>query len=488
MQLPREVDVAVIGSGFGGLTAGALAAKSGLEVALFEQHTRPGGCAGDFALGGFWFPAGATVITGLEPGGILRQVFDSLGLPVQARELSPALVLHVGGLDLPFSTDLDSWLASLRSQLPGAGRYERFWRWTAEAGGVVYRLGGSLPSLPIESLSDVRRSAKGLRPEVLKTARLIFETVEGVKRRLGATGDRVQDAIIDGMLMDATGAPARECSAIQGAIALDLYRRGCQWVDGGSGALAMKLVRSIRADGGTVSFATAVTDLAREGRRWRVTLNDGRTILAGRVVANLPPDAVARLLGKQGRPTRDRDAWGAFTLHLGIQATGLALENPFHQVIDLASPTGLEDGGNVFVSLFPGRGVRADQWSVSASTHTSAGGWKTKAIGAQRRAMEERMLDAVGCIIPDVRERLVLCGNATPQTYERFTKRPGGYVGGLIQRRSVVALRAPGHRPERGLYLAGDSVFPGQGTVGVALSGINAYRDVVESFGRKPLL
>jgi len=61
-------------------------------------------------------------------------------------------------------------------------------------------------------------------------------------------------------------------------------------------------------------------------------------------------------------------------------------------------------------------------------------------------------------------------------------------VGGLTQRPSVTALRAAGHRPAGGLFLAGDHVFPGQGIVGVALSGINAYRDAIESLGRKAIL
>ena len=57
-----------------GLTAGALASRSGLRVALFEQHTRPGGCAGDFAMDGFTFPAGATVVTigGSRSGEVAR--------------------------------------------------------------------------------------------------------------------------------------------------------------------------------------------------------------------------------------------------------------------------------------------------------------------------------------------------------------------------------------------------------------------------------
>lgn len=98
------------------------------------------------------------------------------------------------------------------------------------------------------------------------------------------------------------------------------------------------------------------------------------------------------------------------------------------------------------------------------------------------------MISDVEQVIPDVRDRILLRRSATPLTYERYTLRPGGFVGGLVQRPGNVALRSPGHRPERGLFLAGDHVFPGQGTVGTALSGINAYRDAMEQLGKRAAL
>ncbi len=484
------IDLAVIGSGFGGLTAAALASKDGLEVAVFEQHTRPGGCAGDFALEGFWFPAGATVITGLEPGGILRRVFEAVDIETQSTPLSPSITMHIDGRTIPYETTLAAWQDVYATTYPDApDGYRKFWEWTAKIGGAVYDIGAALPSLPIRSWADVRRTLPAARPGVVRTAPYLFQTVERVKRGLGATGHAPSDAIIDSLLMDATGAPSTECSAIQGAIALDLYRRGCQWVEGSTGKLAMQFVRAIRANGGEVHFATAVRAVRRTTQGWSLHLSNGERVLAKRVVANIPPSALAKL--RIDQPTRerltDKDAWGAFVVHVGIDASGLAPMHPFHQVVPNLS-SGMHDGGSVFTSIYPGRGAKANRWSISLSTHTRAAGWYSGDVARRREALQSTMLCAVEQVIPCVRERAMVVRNATPRTFERFTQRPGGYVGGLIQRPSNVALFAAGHRPEPGLFLAGDHVFPGQGTVGVALSGINAYRDVAESLGRKPLL
>ncbi len=64
---------------------------------------------------------------------------------------------------------------------------------------------------------------------------------------------------------------------------------------------------------------------------------------------------------------------------------------------------------------------------------------------------------------------------ASPRTFERFTGRPLGYVGGVPRRAGL-------HNYERlgptevlqGLFLVGDSVFPGQSTLATALSGVKA--------------
>lgn len=484
-------DVAVIGSGFGGLNAAALAAKAGLSVTVFERHTRPGGCAGDFALGGYWFPAGATVVTGLEPGGILRRVFDTLDLEVNAQPLDPSIVFHIGEHGLPYTASAAQWQTIFRDAFPDApAGYLKFWQWTHEIGGIVYGIGASLPSLPVERWADIRRTARAARPGVLKTLPLLWSTVGQVKRRMGAVGHTAADAIIDSLLLDATGARANECSAIQGAIALDLYRRGCQWVEGGTGRLAMLLVRNIRENGGAVRFANEVSGLEPRDDGWDVVLASGERFHARRVVANVPPAALDRLRGRRQMLPIDGDAWGAFVLHLGIDGEGLDRIHPFHQVI--LAPGDLEsDGASSLVSVFPGKaGDRANDWSVSVSTHTKATDWldDPDRTACRRVRLERQLLRAAAEAIPGLDGRVKMVRSATPATFQRFTARPGGFVGGLVQRPGNVALRAPGHRPERHLYLAGDHVFPGQGTVGTALSGINAYRDVAESLGVRPAL
>ena len=53
-----DQDVVVVGSGIGGLVAGALLARYGKSVLVCESHSHPGGAAHDFTRGGFRFDSG----------------------------------------------------------------------------------------------------------------------------------------------------------------------------------------------------------------------------------------------------------------------------------------------------------------------------------------------------------------------------------------------------------------------------------------------
>ena len=77
-----DVDLIVVGSGLGGLCAGAVAACHGLEVIVLEAHTTPGGAAHGFQQGGFHFESGPSLWSGLgrwPSSNPLTQVLRAVG-------------------------------------------------------------------------------------------------------------------------------------------------------------------------------------------------------------------------------------------------------------------------------------------------------------------------------------------------------------------------------------------------------------------------
>lgn len=72
----------VIGSGLGGLCAGAMLARYGKDVLVLESHSIPGGAAHSFERQGFHFDSGPSLFSGLSSRGMqanpLAQVLEAL--------------------------------------------------------------------------------------------------------------------------------------------------------------------------------------------------------------------------------------------------------------------------------------------------------------------------------------------------------------------------------------------------------------------------
>ena len=95
------------------------------------------------------------------------------------------------------------------------------------------------------------------------------------------------------------------------------------------------------------------------------------------------------------------------------------------------------------------------------------------------------MLDAAQVAIPGLRSaaRLVLPG--TPVTFQRFTQRSRGWVGGFPQ---TNLFRAWAPKLGNGLWLVGDSIFPGQSVLAAALGGTRVAHAVLGSIPRRTVV
>ena len=107
------------------------------------------------------------------------------------------------------------------------------------------------------------------------------------------------------------------------------------------------------------------------------------------------------------------------------------------------------------------------------STHYDLEAW----VGLSREDYQAQKLAAGRGLIalarrayPHLGESAVVCEIATPLTFERFTGRPRGAVGGIRQTLANSNQRAiPHDLGVPGFWLAGDTSWPGLGTVACVL-------------------
>ena len=221
-------------------------------------------------------------------------------------------------------------------------------------------------------------------------------------------------------------------------------RRGVAHVRGGIGKLAETLVDAVRRQGGQVLFRQRATRVSATDRAKRVETSKGGVSRPTPSFSTCRPGMrppVGR--GCSGQDTKGSAAGRRLGRIHGLRRPGR--EHPARRFS--VAPPGLGPGAarrreQRFSLAQPARRCRpgpAGQRALTISTHTDLrpGGRCSKhdrdAYEARKAEYAERVLDAAQVAIPGLRSaaRLVLPG--TPVTFQRFTQRSRGWVGGFPQ-------------------------------------------------------
>ncbi len=205
------------------------------------------------------------------------------------------------------------------------------------------------------------------------------------------------------------------------------------------------------------------------------------------MIANVLPPALAGLVrgvalsGLERRTRALEDGWGAAMLYLAVEAPPGASAHHFELVRDPSRP--LVEGNHVFASVGGPQDLQAADGlrSVTVSTHVPLRTLREHPergrYVAEIQARMEQTLREVG---PAWLAAPVHQMTGSPRTFERFTRRPEGAVGGVPRRAGLAQYRGLLDGPVApGLWLVGDSVFPGQSALATAVGGVRAARQLL---------
>jgi phytoene dehydrogenase-like protein len=489
-------DAVVVGAGFGGLGAALELAQRGARVALCESLNYPGGCASTFHRDGYAFESGATLFSGLGEHQLFGRWVREHGLDVTVDWMDPLVELRTRAWRLTVYRERARLLEQLRA-LPGAPApaIEAFFalqRQVADALWPLFEEPALLP--PLDARALLRHT--GRAGHYLPLVRWLGRPLGALLEHLGLLGFTPLRTYLDALCQITVQCAATEAETPFALAAMDYYWRGTAHVRGGIGQLARGLGQAVAARGGEVLYANRVKALAPVAGGWRVETRRGE-LLTRHVVANMPPQGLARLLGPQGPALpapfqrlaeRVADGWGAVMLYLVVGAPAGASPHAHHLelVRDVHAP--FVEGNHLFAS-FSGEAdegrAPAGQRTVTVSTHVALGALRD--LPPEQRArrvadIQARMREGLEHLAPewmaDVRHALP----GSPRTFERFTARDEGAVGGVPRRAGLHHYRSLGPEPVReGLWLVGDSVFPGQSTLASALGGVRTAARVMSA-------
>ncbi len=500
-------DLVVVGGGMGGLATAALAQRMGLRTALLEAHTRLGGCAGYFQRGPFTFDAGATALMGLRPGEPLAGLRDVLGLDFQA-VTTPAYRVVLPDREVEMVADAGRLECEMARAFPQVGRRESalrfFWKLQAAVGNELFRAAAAIPRLPVRGPGDLLHDARILGVRGMLAAGTAALTVQDMLRLLGLDRDVPFRALIAMLLQDTAQAGPESVPFANAAACLQAYRLGMSRPRGGMRALAEGIGQAFAGLGGDLRTATLVDRIEHAGTDgtsgsgqpgFVVVTRRRERMLARQVALNLPLDLAARLLARPlvdrlaRRERSSRAAWSACTGYVALDRRAVADDAPlFHQVLQSYDEP-IHEGNNVLVSLSPPDDEAYGPPHcriVTLSTHTRPSGWQGldhEAYQVRKQHYRHLLTKALVRALPDAGSALVHAEFASPQSFLRYTRRTAGAVGGPPVSRfnsNFLAVGCDVFGP--GVWLVGDSVFPGQGTMATVMSAIR----VVERITRLP--
>jgi C-3',4' desaturase CrtD len=495
--------IVVVGAGIGGLTSAALLAKRGHEVIVFDQAIVPGGCASTFQRRGYTFDVGATQVAGLEPGGIHHRIFQELAIDLPAATFcDPACAVFLPGETQPISVwrDPERWQQERQQQFPGS---EPFWQFMAKLFTISWEFQSRDPVLPPRSRWDIGQLLAALRPNTFLTVPFTLATVGDALGWFGLNSDRRLRLFLDLQLKLYSQVTAAETALLYAATALGVAQapQGLYHLQGSMQVLSDRLGAALARDGGKLLMRHRVTDIQTDQSQVTgVTVQSAQQTwveTADYVVANVPIQNLVTMV--PGAAAQKSWWWqnyrsntaklptpsAAFVIYLGVDQAAIPADCPPHLqfLYDEQQPIG--ENNSLFVSVSkPDDGrAPAGQATIIASTFTDSDQWYRPGadVAALKAEYTQTAIDRLATYFSLTPVLIQVCEAATPQTFERYTARQQGFVGGVGQRVPNFGPFGIANRtPIKGLWLVGDSTHPGEGTAGVSYSAWTVVQQIAQ--------
>jgi len=495
-----EESIIVVGGGIAGLTSAALLAKEGYPVTLVEAHNQLGGCAGTFQRGSYTFDVGATQVAGLEKGGIHHRLFNYLDIALpSAQVLDPGCSVLLGDGTKPINLWHDPlrWEKERQEQFPGS---ESFWSLCSLIHKSNWAFVDRDPILPVGNFWDLSQLIRAIRPSNLLTGVFSKLTIADLLKITGCHTDRRLQRFLDLQLKLYSQESASRTAALYGATVLQMAQapRGLWHLHGSMQILSDLLKNSFLRDGGTLLIGHRVTKIVKEknANAFSIDVIDRKkhfiSLNASDIVFSLPPQSLLDLIPIEGGLSSTYRARinnlpkpsGALVFYGALCRSDLPVNCPSHiQIFD-------DNFGSLFISISIEHDKRAPvgMATLIASIFVDVDDWSN--LDSQSYKSKKNIIAKQ--IIAIINNHLGLRENSwthqelsTPRSFERWTGRPGGIVGGLGQHPSQFGPFGLSSRTSlKGLWLCGDSIYPGEGTAGVSQSSMMVVRQLMERKGR----
>mgnify|MGYP001200077810 CR=1 FL=1 len=481
-SLEQNWDVIIIGSGLGGLSAGATLSKRGKKVLVLEKHVFAGGYAHHFPrrVKGtriiYDFDVALHQTGDLKPGRFMSGALEQLGVlrKIQLNQFDIAYRSVGPDHDFEVPAEADDYERKLTDAYPHESRGIK------DMFAFFHRIDqGKATQAEIRQCGEVTAEAfcRGFVSDERVIA--IICTLWGY---VGVTPNRMAASNIIGIFNH-------------------YHHGGCFYVKGGGQALSDAFISVIEECGGKVRRRNEVKSILTNsnGAAIGVETAKGKIYYAPIVISNAASqNTFNKLLDKPELAESDAEVSDSLPIstsisqaYVGIRGDASILGLPdrgrfVEPTYDYESEwTAIREGNPAGHQVIINNHNLADPGhhpkgrSILHSTILSNGAlWMNldkKDYKARKRELESHLIDQLERAIPDVRERIEVCETGTPHTMARYTQNPEGSVYGYSSElNSHASLPPDPDTTVPGLYLASVWSRSGHGFAGAMGSGLTA--------------
>ena len=479
----EKYDVAIIGAGISGFSAALRLQKAGFKTITFEAHGQIGGCSGFFTKKGFSFDVGATTLVDFTNEGIGGQFLHEIGLPIPAGEYLD-YIAWLPDRKVTLYRDPLKWNKERLNTLGSTERHKKFWKLMDKITEIFWTASRKNIKLPIQQLSDIKQAIHAIGFKNLVYARYLKYSMLDVLKKFQLENDKALVGFLSMLVEDTVHSTLDKAPFINAALGTTIRGAGLMRPKGGMKEFWQKLGAHYQILGGNLRKGNLVLEIKQLENCWLLTTNKG-IFHAKKLICSIPVDSIEKISPKYIQEKihpfivkNESLAGGAIVVFLAVPESEVNNQPLTHHQLLQDYGNVLGNGNNMFISvsakddlLSAPDGFR----SVMISTHCELTEWQNlseKEYYDKKSAITDHLITSARRVYPSLGKNALIIETGTPLTYQKFTHRTNGMVGGFKQTLLNSNFNAiPHYIGIKNFWLTGDNTWPGLGTVAGLISG-----------------
>ncbi len=496
MTINKDYDAIIIGSGMGGMSTAALLANDGFKVLILEAAQHPGGCSSSYPRKGYVFESGATTLIGFDEHQPLRYLEEKTGINIPRVELNPSMKVWLDGEKITRYKDRHEWIEEAVRVFGNRKGQRKFWNLAFEIADVVWKVSVKNPFFPPRKVSEWASLFTSNNPKDVWVLPYALKTVRQVAKQCGIATPKFL-RFLDEQLMITAQNKSDDVPFLFGAAGITYTNYSNYYVPGGLLQMIYTIRDFVEDRAGKLTTKEAVTSIKREGDEFLISTKKDRSYQAPIVVSNVPIWNMSELVEDSMKAhfvdeSKDYEkAWGALTMGIATTDTYPYDLGIHHQIHLDGATVPHTNSESIFISMSHSEDTErapVGERTLNISCHASPEQWFE-----MNGTYDQNKDEAKAFIIETLKQKLPgfkqaeikLADLATPVTWQNWVYRKKGRVGGIPQSMARSLLKwTTSETPFSGLYLVGDTTYPGQGIPGVTLGGINVYSRIVKNHAK----